>query len=111
MANKDKDEEFIRKSLEIAKQTMRDGNRPFGALIVAGDGETVLDSFGGAVETTKNATEHAESGLIARVTPKYSQEILSKATLYTSCEPCAMCAGAIYWSGIKRVVFGCSIER
>jgi len=61
--------------------------------------------------TCHDCTAHAETALVRRASGLYSKGFLAGCSLYTSVEPCAMCAGAIYWSGIGRVVFGLSEER
>ena len=60
---------------------------------------------------TLDCTCHAETNLLKEATRHYSRRLLSHATLYTSAEPCPMCAGAIFWSGVGRVVFGLSNEQ
>ena len=55
---------------------------------------------------TGDCTGHAETNAVRQLSPKVSREVLARSTLYSSAEPCVMCAGAIFWSGIRRVVFG-----
>jgi tRNA(Arg) A34 adenosine deaminase TadA len=63
------------------------------------------------VVTSRDITAHAEVNLIRQATEKYDSEFLKNCTIYTSTEPCPMCAGAIFWSNIRRVVFGLSEEN
>jgi tRNA(Arg) A34 adenosine deaminase TadA len=97
------DEKFLLAAIERAARSRASGNHPFGALLVI-DGERVLDA-GNTVVTDRDATGHAETNLVRLATRTYDREELAAATLYTSTEPCAMCAGAVYWSGIGRVVY------
>ena len=85
---------------------MRLGDEPFGALLEL-DGAVRLTARN-RVCTESDPTRHAELLLASEACRQLAPEALTRATLYTSTEPCAMCCGAIYWSRIKRVVFGCS---
>lgn len=90
----------------IAQTAAAGGNHPFGALLADGEGTVLLTqenrfSDGGSVM-------HAETLLVFEATKRYSPSVLASCTLYTSVEPCAMCSGALYWSGIGRLVFGLS---
>ena len=60
--------------------------------------------------STDGVTGHAELNLVRRALDELGRDVLAGCTLYTSTEPCAMCAGAIYWARIPTVVFGCSVE-
>ncbi|WP_330306501.1 MULTISPECIES: nucleoside deaminase [unclassified Streptomyces] len=97
------DEKFLTAAVELAARSRQGGNHPFGSLLVL-DGSAVLEA-GNSVVTGRDATGHAETNLVRLATRTYTREELAKATLYTSTEPCAMCAGAVYWSGIGRVVY------
>ncbi|KAA3663966.1 MAG: nucleoside deaminase [Chloroflexi bacterium] len=97
---------FIEQTIELANQAKVNGNHPFGALLVW-DGEVVLTAVN-TVNTQNDITHHAELNLISAASRQFSSDELAEMTLYTSTEPCAMCAGAIYWSGIRKVVYGCS---
>ena len=77
------------------------GKHPFGAVLVAPDGETVLATQGN-IDTVR----HAESTLARHAAQNWSADHLWHCTLVTTFEPCAMCAGTIYWANIGRVVFG-----
>jgi tRNA(Arg) A34 adenosine deaminase TadA len=101
-------ESFIRKCFTLAVQAGQKGNHPFGALLVE-DGKTLLISEN-TVNTDHDCTRHAELNLVSSAFPRFGPAILSRSIIYTSTEPCAMCAGAIYWAGISIVVFGCSAE-
>jgi tRNA(Arg) A34 adenosine deaminase TadA len=101
--NKPNDDKFLIAAIEAADRSRRAGNHPFGALLVL-DGTAVLEA-GNTVVTDRDATGHAETNLVRLATRTYTRGELAAATLYTSTEPCAMCAGAVYWSGIGRVVY------
>ena len=101
-------EELIRRTIELAAAARGKGNHPFGALLVL-DGRILL-SAENTVNTDHDITCHAELNLVSRATRQLDPAILAQATLYTSTEPCAMCAGAIYWAAIPTVVFGCPAE-
>ena len=95
---------YIRQAIALARKAREDGNHPFGALLVL-DGHVVLTATN-AVATDRDPTAHAETNLVAMAVRQLSREEISRATLYTSCEPCAMCVGKMYWAGIRAVVFG-----
>jgi tRNA(Arg) A34 adenosine deaminase TadA len=99
---------FLRRAIELAREARSDGRHPFGALIVNERGETVVEARNNAVRPKGEPTQHAEMVACSEAGRLFSELELSRCTLYTSTEPCAMCAGAIYWTGIGRVVFGLS---
>ena len=80
------------------------GNHPFGSLLADADGNVVLEAEN-TVVTEADATGHAETNLGRLASRRYPRETLRGMTLYTSTEPCAMCSGAIYWSGVGMVVY------
>jgi tRNA(Arg) A34 adenosine deaminase TadA len=100
---------FLRASFEIARSARNNGNHPFGALLVDEAGHIVLDAENNVV-TAKDCTGHAEINLIRKASAMYDGEFLAKCTIYTSTEPCPMCAGAIFWANVRRVVYGLSEE-
>ena len=102
------DETLLRRAIAISVRAVEHGNHPFGSLLA--DGETVLLESENTVNSDNDVTGHAETNLV-RMTSRYTLEQLRTFTLYTSCEPCAMCAGAIYWSGIGRVVYALSEQE
>lgn len=99
----------IRHTYRLAKQAVSAGNHPFGALLVI-DQQVVLTQLN-SVNTSGDVTQHAELELLRKANLVFSKEQLSKATLYSSTEPCAMCAAAIFWSGVSTVVYGCSAMK
>jgi len=98
------DERWIRESIRLASEARARGDEPFGALLVH-DQVAILEARN-AVVTEHDLTQHAELRLVSKASRQLTPATLAMATLYTSTEPCAMCAGAIYWAGIPRVVFG-----
>jgi len=97
-------EELLRQAIVVARQAREHGNHPFGALLADPDGNVLL-SAENTVVTGTDATGHAETNLVRLASARYSTSELRGLTLYTSTEPCAMCSGAIYWSGIGTVVY------
>ena len=98
------DEALLRQAIAVARAAREHGNHPFGSVLVHADG-TVLLEADNTVVTEADATGHAETNLVRLASRRYSREALQSMTLYTSTEPCAMCSGAIYWSGIGEVVY------
>lgn len=104
-----KPERIIRHLLranEVAVNATAQGHHPFGCILVAPDDETVLMSQGNV-----STVEHAEAVLARRAAIDFSPAYLWLCTLYTTVEPCAMCAGTAYWANIGCVVFGMAEER
>lgn len=100
----------LRRAIELAQQAREHGNHPFGALLVDGEGNVVLEAEN-TVRTDKDVTAHAETNLMRLASARFEPDYLERCTLYTSTEPCAMCAGAIYWGNVRRVVFATSQEQ
>lgn len=98
-------ETFLRRSFEVARRAQTHGNHPFGAILVGPDGEILIECENSYLPD-KDMTGHAERVLATQAGKSHEPQFLAQCTLYTSAEPCAMCAGAIYWVGIGRVVFG-----
>ncbi|MGF1481449.1 MAG: nucleoside deaminase [Cyanophyceae cyanobacterium] len=99
-------EPFIQKSIELSRQAVYKSNMPFGACLVR-DGKIILTAEN-TVNTDNDPTGHAETNLVRKAARLFPPDVLQESILYTSTEPCAMCAGAIYWAGIPTVIFGCS---
>lgn len=93
----------LKQANKMAQQAMDAGHHPFGAVLVAADNETVLMEQGNI-----SSVAHAESTLAQRAAKKYSAEELWGMTLYSTAEPCVMCAGTQYWANIGRLVYGMS---
>ena len=97
------DAKYIRRALDLARLARERGNHPFGALLVADD--TIVLEAENTVVSQNNPTHHAELNLVQDAWRQLPAETIRRSTLYTSTEPCPMCTGAIFWSGIRRVVF------
>ncbi|MBC7386357.1 MAG: nucleoside deaminase [Cryobacterium sp.] len=100
---------MIRRTIVLAELSVKDGNHPFGALLVTKEG--ILLEGQNTVNSDKDVTRHAELNLVSKASRELSVSDLSASTLFSSTEPCAMCAAAIYWVGIRHIVFGCSSEK
>jgi tRNA(Arg) A34 adenosine deaminase TadA len=110
MTTTDDDHIFLRRTFAVAERARRHGNHPFGALLVDRDGAVLMEMENGFLPG-RDRTGHAERLLATQACKAYDAAKLARSTLYSSAEPCAMCAGAIYWAGIGRVVFGLSERR
>ncbi|WP_417309206.1 nucleoside deaminase [Devosia sp.] len=100
------DEALLRESFAVAKRSREGGDHPFGSVLADGEGKVLRVQGNGFTSEGNDRTAHAERLLASWAARNLSLEALQQCTLYTSAEPCAMCAGAIYWAGIGRVVFG-----
>lgn len=99
----EKDNEYIIMANDLALKSINSGGGPFGAIIVK-DG-TVLAEAANCVVKNADPTAHAEILAIKKAAAKIGSHNLEGCTLYTSCEPCPMCLGAIYWARIEKVVY------
>jgi len=99
----------LRRCVELARSAREAGSEPFGSLLVGGDGRILLE----LMNTTGDGdvTGHPELALAAWASLNLTVDERAAATLYTSCESCAMCAGGQYWSGIGRLVFALSGDQ
>jgi tRNA(Arg) A34 adenosine deaminase TadA len=100
------DETLLRRAFEVARRSRANGDHPFGALLAGPDGEVLREQCNGYSTEGGDMTAHAERLLATWASRTHEPAFLARCTLYTSAEPCAMCAGAIYWAGIGRVVYG-----
>jgi tRNA(Arg) A34 adenosine deaminase TadA len=100
---------FIRVAIDVARKARDKGNHPFGAVLVDEQGHILMEAEN-TVVTEKDCTGHAETNLMRQASRQYDGDFLARCTLYTSTEPCPMCAGAIFWGNVRRVVYGLSQE-
>jgi len=106
----DTDATYLRDAIRMSAVARARGNRPFGAVVISKQGELLAEAYCNTTETG-DCTGHAETTAVRMLSPKHARSVLSEATLYSSAEPCVMCAGAIFWSGIQRVIYGIDAER
>jgi tRNA(Arg) A34 adenosine deaminase TadA len=99
----DQMQRHLKQANKVAKAAMDDGHHPFGAVLVAADNETVVMEQGNI-----DSVAHAESTLAQRAAKQFPPDELWGMTLYTTAEPCVMCAGTQYWANIGRMVYGMS---
>ena len=106
----DVDHEALRRSIELAWESRRKGNHPFGAVLADAHGRIVLEAENTA-ETEQDVCGHAELNLIRLASGRYSPAFLEQCTLYASAEPCVMCCGAIYAGSVRNVVYALSARE
>ncbi|MEP3277482.1 MAG: nucleoside deaminase [Stappiaceae bacterium] len=96
---------LMRRAFELASSARSKGNHPFGALLCDLYGKIVLEAEN-TVGERNDVTCHAEQNLISKASRKFTTEELGRLVMVTSTEPCAMCAGATFWAGVRAVAFG-----
>jgi tRNA(Arg) A34 adenosine deaminase TadA len=106
MMNKEEDIRFIGKAVKLAVENVHSGGGPFGAVIVK-EGK-VISTGVNRVTGNNDPTAHAEVMAIRKAAENLETHILQNCTIYSSSEPCPMCLGAIYWAGLKRLVYASS---
>ena len=104
--NREKDEKYMRLAIEEAKLALKADEVPIGAIIVAGG--RIVGRGHNLVETLVDVTAHAEIQAITAASSTIGGKYLNDCTLYVTVEPCPMCAGALAWSQIGRIVYGAS---
>ena len=104
-----KDEQFMRKALAEAQQAFDEGEIPIGAVIVCQD--RIIARAHNLTETLCDVTAHAEMQAITAAANELGGKYLTDCTLYVTVEPCTMCAGALGWAQIGRIVYGCADEK
>lgn len=104
--NMNGDDIFMREAIRLSRCAVEHGNEPFGAVLVKA-GEIVYRGEN-QIYTMHDPTYHAEAGLIRRFCAETAITDLSEYTLYSSCEPCFMCCGAMVWTRLGRLVYGAS---
>lgn len=97
-------EELMRKAIVLSKENVANGGGPFGA-VIARDGEIIATGVN-RVTSNHDATAHAEVSAIRNACAKLGTHDLSGCEIYSSCEPCPMCLGAIYWAHLDRLYYG-----
>jgi tRNA(adenine34) deaminase len=104
-----KDQKFMRMAIGEAQRALEKGEVPIGAVVVVGD--RIIGRGHNLVETLVDATAHAEMQAITAAAQTLGGKYLNQCTIYVTVEPCAMCAGAIAWSQVQRVVYGASDDK
>ena|SRR5947209_3493614 len=102
----DEDIGFLRRAFEVAARARAGGDHPFGSVLVGPGGEILREQGNGYSAEGGDRTAHAERLLASWAAKNLDLAYLQSCTLYSSAEPCAMCAGALYWAGVGRVVYG-----
>jgi len=102
-----RDEQLLHRAIELSQQARSAGNQPFGSLLVDAGGEILAQDVNTEI-TDNDITAHPELKLARWAGANLSEDEASKSSMYTSCEACAMCSGAIVTSGLGRVVFALS---
>lgn len=102
----EKERALLLHTITIAKKAKERGNHPFGALLADKNGNILLEQ-GNTEGDAQDCTGHAETTLARKASERYTREELWECTLYSSCEPCVMCTGALYWANIGRLVYAC----
>jgi tRNA(Arg) A34 adenosine deaminase TadA len=105
-AHRPYDEALLRRAFDVARASRAAGDHPFGAVLADADGALLMEQGNGYTSEGGDRTAHAERLIASRAARAFGPEFLARCTLYSSAEPCAMCAGAIYWAGIGRLVYG-----
>jgi tRNA(Arg) A34 adenosine deaminase TadA len=104
------DETYLRRAIELAAQGRAAGEQPFGSLLVGPEGQVFAEDWN-TVSSERDITAHPELKVARWAARELAPEIARKTTLYTSCQPCIMCVGAIERSGLGRVVFALSTDQ
>ena len=102
-------EPFARHAIALARQARLAGNHPFGALLAID--ATVTLTAQNTVTTDRDPTAHAETNLVTKAIRSLSADQIRRSVLYTSCEPCAMCVGKMYWAGVRSLVYALPAEE
>ncbi|MGH3354337.1 MAG: nucleoside deaminase [Nocardioidaceae bacterium] len=105
-----RDDEHLRRAIALASLARHNGDQPFGSLLVGSGGKTLAEDVN-TVTTDRDITAHPELKLARWAARHLDADIASETTMYTSCQPCPMCAGAIERSGLGRVVFALSADQ
>lgn len=104
----DLDLDLLRQSIRLSEESRERGRHPFAALVADAQGRVIASAGNNSMPPEGDPTQHAELVAAALAARQLSPEELADCTLYTSAEPCCMCSGAIYWTGIGRVVYALS---
>ena len=99
-------QEFMRRAIQLSLESVKHGGGPFGAVIVK-EGKIIAEAAN-RVTLDNDPTAHAEVTAIRQAARSLGRFDLSGCDIYTSCEPCPMCLGAIYWAHLDHIYYGCN---
>ncbi|MBY4638736.1 nucleoside deaminase [Gluconacetobacter entanii] len=102
---------LLREAIALSTRSRAQGRHPFGALVADAAGHVVARAINDSLPPHGDPTRHAELVAVAQAARLLAPDALAACTLYSSAEPCCMCAGAVYWGGIGRVVYALSERR
>jgi len=105
----DDDLRLLRAAIGLSRRARQSGNEPYGAVLGDAHGRVLLEAQNTQV-TERDCTGHAETNLMRAASHRFEPTELAECTVYASGEPCPMCAGAIYWGGVRRVVYALSMR-
>ena len=96
---------LLRRVIEICWEARKGGNHPFGCLLADGSGKILMEQGNEEVSLEGDCTAHAEALLMRKASQIYSKDEMAGLTMYSCAEPCCMCAGAMYWGNLGRLVY------
>ena len=108
-ASPDKDREHLRHAIELGYKATAEGNEPYASILVGPDGEFLLEGLNSCI-TERDSTAHGEMTLLRKASKKYDPDFLWKCSIYVPGSPCPMCACAIFYSNIGRIVHATQIN-
>jgi len=103
------EEQLLRQAIRVSERAVANGNMPFGGVFADADGNVLAEAENTGF-TEKDPTAHAETNLVRKIVRELTPVQIARGTFYTSCEPCVMCAGAMYWGGVNRMIYAMSEE-
>jgi tRNA(Arg) A34 adenosine deaminase TadA len=104
------DEPFLRRAIALAATAVEAGDAPYGSLLVGPDGSVLAEAHN-TVSSDNDISAHPELKMAKWAASRLDKDTAAKTTMYTSCQPCGMCTGAIQRSGLGRVVFALATEQ
>ncbi|MFN0162629.1 MAG: nucleoside deaminase [Burkholderiales bacterium] len=107
----EKDRVYLERAIALSLAARQAGKHPFAATVIAPDGAVLAEAGNNSLLPDGDPTQHAELRAVQMAARVASSQTLAHSTLYSSAEPCAMCAGAVYWCGVGRVVYALSEQR
>ena len=110
MFSKEQDQAFLRAAIEVSRKSVGNGNHPFGCVLVDKESGQIVLEYQNNYKTD-NRLGHAEANLARMAAVQFEEDYLRGCTMYTTVEPCCMCAGTAYWAELGAVVFGVTEAR